>query len=131
MAVCSDDGERSRAADIKCVDASRLGGGWLAGPARGSINIIYCLLVLLILMSLPLLVFYCCARTRRSKGAEQGAEQEGEKAAPSPVSPSSPQAGVYSVSSGCVLQPATVIYLHISTSQYLHISTISTYRNCR
>ena len=131
MAVCSDDGEWSRAADIKCVDASRLGGGWLAGPARVSINIIYCLLALLILMSLPLLVFYCCARTRRSKGAGQGAgqgaEQEGEKAAPSPVSPSSPQAGVYSVSSGCVLQPATVIYLHISTSQYLHISTISTY----
>ena len=119
MAVCSDDGEWSRAADIRCVDASRLGGGWLAGPARVSINIIYCLLALLILMSLPLLVFYCCARTRRSKGAEQGAgqgaEQEGEKAAPSPVSPSSPQAGVYSVSSGCVLQPATVIYLQ-STS---------------
>ena len=61
------------------------------------------------------------------QGAEQGAEQEGEKAAPSPVSPSSPQAGVYSVSSGCVLQPATVIHLHISTSQYLHISTISTH----
>ena len=64
------------------------------------------------------------------QGAEQGAGQEEEKAAPSPVSPSSPQAGVYSVSSGCVLQPATVIYLH-SIYTYLQYFYISTYSCCR
>lgn len=127
VSVCSDDGEWSRNTNIKCVDASQLD-GYLSGPARISINIIYCLLALLIVMSAPLLVFYCCGNkcganrnktssqlqmsiTPNSKDDEdsmsQKTNQDSGLSTGSSILPS-PKVGIYSVSSGMVLQPATV-----------------------
>ena len=125
VSVCSDDGEWSRSSDIKCVDASQLD-GYLSGPARISINIIYCLLALLIIMSAPLLVFYCCGKkccvntkssqhqvsiTPNNKDDEDSMSEktthDSGLSTGSSMLPS-PKVGIYSVSSGMVLQPATV-----------------------
>ena len=110
--TCSIQGEWTTTSSIKCVDASQLD-GFLSGSAKVSINIIYSLLALLIIFSLPLLVFYCCSRRKQNKKRERrGEEERGEKSLKESGglsdSSSSPRAGIYSVSSGQILQPATV-----------------------
>ena len=104
------------------MDASQLG-GYLSGTARISINIIYCLLALLIIMSVPLLVYYCCGKNcqlkkkKKKKAAamitgikDDGEDGSGHDSGVSSTSSSlpSPKVGVYSVSSGKILAPATV-----------------------
>ena len=103
------------------MDASQLG-GYLSGTARISINIIYCLLALLIILSVPLLVYYCCNKNcqlkkkKKKKAAAMmitGIKDEEEAGHDSGVSSTSsslpsPKVGVYSVSSGKILAPATV-----------------------
>lgn len=105
------------------MDASQLG-GYLSGTARISINIIYCLLALLIIMSVPLLVYYCCGKNcqlkkkKKKKAAammitgikDDGEEGSGHDSGVSSTGSSlpSPKVGVYSVSSGKILAPATV-----------------------
>ena len=125
VSVCSDSGDWSKPGHIKCVDASQLGGGgYLSDSARISINIIYCLLALLIIMSVPLLLFYCCGRkckkqTRNKSSSSQQPEDDqmslktvnydsGVSSGSSLALTSSPKVGIYSVSSGKVIQPATV-----------------------
>ena len=123
MSVCSEEGVWLQNDNIKCVDASQLG-GYLSGSARISINIIYCLLALLIVMSIPLLVYYCCGKTKkRNKESPSmmitGIKDNGEEDCGSQKtvydsgvstgsSLPSPKAGIYSVSSGKILAPATV-----------------------
>ena len=123
LSVCSEEGVWSQNFDIKCVDASQLG-GYLSGTARISINIIYCLLALLIIMSVPLLVYYCCGRNchlkRKKKekpatmmitGTKDDREEDaGHDSGVSSGGSSlpSPKVGIYSVSSGKILAPATV-----------------------
>ena len=103
--TCSIQGEWTSTASIKCVDASQLD-GFLSGSAKVSINIIYSLLALLIIFSIPLLVFYCCSR-RKQNQKKKGKEERSEKRVRESES-GSPRAGIYSVSSGQILQPATV-----------------------
>ena len=123
LSVCSEEGVWLQNFDIKCVDASQLG-GYLSGTARISINIIYCLLALLIIMSVPLLVYYCCGRNchLKRKKKEKAAtmmitgtkdDKEDDAGHDSGVSSGgsslpSPKVGIYSVSSGKILAPATV-----------------------
>ena len=122
ISVCSEEGVWLQNT-VKCVDASLLG-GYLSGTARISINIIYCLLALLIIMSVPLLVYYCCGRNcylnrrKKEKAApmmitgtkDHGEEDAGHDSGVSSGGSSlpSPKVGIYSVSSGKILAPATV-----------------------
>ena len=121
--TCSLQGEWISTSNIKCVDATQLD-GFLSDSARVSINIIYSLLALLIIFSLPLLIFFCCNRRKRNKkrkssscpgGAlreskveEERSEGTGGEDSGVGSDTSSPRVGVYSVSSGMILQPATV-----------------------
>ena len=116
--TCSEQGDWVSTSSIKCVDATQLD-GFLSGSARVSINIIYSLLALLIIFSLPLLIFYCCTRRKRNKKkksserparlAEDDLRSEGTvKDSGVGSESSSPRVGVYSVSSGMIIQPATV-----------------------
>ena len=108
---CSIQGQWTTTSSIKCVDASQLD-GFLSGSAKVSINIIYSLLALLIIFSIPLLVFYCCSRRRQTKKTSSPRERSEKSVKESgggvSESQSSPRAGIYSVSSGQILQPATV-----------------------
>ena len=121
--TCSIQGEWVSTSNIKCVDATQLD-GFLSDSARVSINIIYSLLALLIIFSLPLLIFYCCSRRRRtkkrkaspgpggvvrdSKCEEEVRSETGGLDSGVGSDTSSPRTGVYSVSSGMIIQPATV-----------------------
>ena len=125
VSVCSDSGDWSQPGHIKCVDASQLGGaGYLSDSARISINIIYCLLALLIVISLPLLLFYCCGKKCKKQAESKPSSSQppeddqmsmknvsydsGVSSGSSLALASSPKVGIYSVSSGKVIQPATV-----------------------
>ena len=121
--TCSIQGEWVSTSNIKCVDATQLD-GFLSDSARVSINIIYSLLALLIIFSLPLLIFYCWSRRRRtkkkkpspppggvvrdSKSEEEVRSETGGLDSGVGSDSSSPRVGVYSVSSGMIIQPATV-----------------------
>ena len=104
--TCSIQGEWTTTSSIKCVDASQLD-GFLSGSARVSINIIYSLLALLIIFSIPLLVFYCCSRRRQNQKKKKSGRDRSEKTLKETDS-ESPRAGIYSVSAGQILQPATI-----------------------
>ena len=60
VAECGEEGEWSATAHLSCVDASHLGSSTWIATASLSINIIYILLALLTLLTLPLLLLHCC-----------------------------------------------------------------------
>ena len=60
-AVCLSSGSWGPTHHLTCVDASQLGKGWLESASL-SINIIYILLALLTLLTVPLLLLHCCGR---------------------------------------------------------------------
>lgn len=60
VAGCGEEGEWSDTAHLSCVDASHLGSSTWIATASLSINIIYILLALLTLLTLPLLLLHCC-----------------------------------------------------------------------
>jgi hypothetical protein len=140
--ACEEDGEWSSQAPFTCVNATHLGGTWF-GSAHLSINIIYCLLALLIALSIPLIFLHCCGKKvckRRHKrdplqniiwcqstergsssayddltNGDSGSMIRGQEIdsnsciqGSSPCTRPSPKIGIYSVSSGVVIQPATV-----------------------
>jgi len=135
--TCHMDGEWSTQAPFTCVNATHLGGAWF-GSAHLSINIIYCLLALLIALSIPLIFLHCCGKRvckKRHKSdplqniiwcqstehsssgyddltpGDSGSMIRGQEIDTSSCLQStrqSPKIGIYSVSSGVVLQPATV-----------------------
>jgi len=119
-AMCLSSGSWGPTHHLTCVDASQLGKGWLESASL-SINIIYILLALLTVLTVPLLLLHCCGRRLCSscpreskKPAEEAIWSPGGESG-SPPSPSSPPpssnpsgSGLYSVSSGLVIQPATI-----------------------
>ena len=60
-AVCLSSGSWGPTHHLTCVDASQLGKGWLESASL-SINIIYILLALLTVLTVPLLLLHCCGR---------------------------------------------------------------------
>ena len=134
-AVCLSSGSWGPTHHLACVDASQLGKGWMESASL-SINIIYILLALLTVLTVPLLLLHCCGRrlcsscprwlsisrtissnhfTREPKKQPEEAIWSPGGDPGSPPSPSSPLpssnpsgSGLYSVSSGLVIQPATV-----------------------
>ena len=60
-AVCLSSGSWGPTHHLTCVDASQLGQGWLESASL-SINIIYILLALLTVLTVPLLLLHCCGR---------------------------------------------------------------------
>jgi len=136
--TCEQDGEWDSQAMFTCVNATQLGGAWF-GSAHLSINIIYCLLALLIALSIPLLFLHCCGKKlckRRNKKdplqnmiwcqsndrgsssayddltmADNGSMIRGQEIDTNSCiqgTRPSPKIGIYSVSNGVVIQPATV-----------------------
>jgi len=140
--TCEKDGEWSSQAPFTCVNATHLGGTWF-GSAHLSINIIYCLLALLIALSIPLIFLHCCGKRvckRRHKSdplqniiwcqsndrasssayddlttGDSGSMIRGQEIdsnsciqGTSQGARPSPRIGIYSVSTGVVIQPATV-----------------------
>ena len=133
--MCLSSGSWGPTHHLACVDASQLGKGWMESASL-SINIIYILLALLTVLTVPLLLLHCCgrrlcsscprwlsiSRTLSSNHFTREPKKQPEEAiwSPggdpgSPPSPSSPLpssnpsgSGLYSVSSGLVIQPATV-----------------------
>jgi len=110
--ICEDDGYWSAISDVKCVNATQLtGAGYLSGPAKISINIIYCLLALLILtcIPVPLLAYFCSRRRNKDKSNPSLEQISNKEEAVTPSEPcDSPKIGIYSVPNGLVLRPATV-----------------------
>ena len=137
--TCEEDGEWSSQARFTCVNATQLGGAWF-GSAHLSINIIYCLLALLIALSIPLIFLHCCGKRickrrphktdplqniiwcqsndRGSSSAyddltmaDSGSMIRGQEIDSNSCiqgTRPSPRIGIYSVSNGVVIQPATV-----------------------
>ena len=149
--MCLSSGSWGPTHHLACVDASQLGKGWMESASL-SINIIYILLALLTVLTVPLLLLHCCGRrlcsscprwlsisrilssnhfTREPKKQPEEAIWSPGGDPGSPPSPSSPLpssnpsgSGLYSVSSGLVIQPATVWYI-----QYLLFSSNDNHGN--
>ena len=78
-----------------------------SGPAKISINIIYCLLALLILtcIPVPLLAYFCSRRRNKDKSNPSLEQISNKEEAVTPSEPcDSPKIGIYSVPNGLVLR---------------------------
>ena len=108
VTTCGPGGEWS-GPQFTCVNATQLEGSWTVNSAFISINIIYILLALLVLLTAPLLALHCCGpRLCRTNKVGQGSLSVVPESLLSPQPSPATSGGVYSVTAGKILQPATV-----------------------